>query len=163
MSQLSTVGLGYGIQPVGVGPFKGYNRTGGTITKGYIAQFDLTESQSETTNVNMGDPASVWANLVAVASATPGRGIAILLDDSLADNAVGNWWTGGTGYVQVQKNSGSIAVGDRLVLTTAGYADADTSTGNVYIAVALEAVTTPSTATPAYCLLLTGPWVNGVV
>ena len=162
MSQLSLIGPAYGVQPVSVGAFQAYNRTGGTLTKGYVAQFDLAKSQAETTNVIIGDPASVWANMVAVASATPGRGVAVLLDDSLADNALGNWYTGGVGYVQVQKNSGDIAVGDRLVLTTAGYADADTSTGNVYIAIALEAVTGPSTATPALCQLIVSPWVNGV-
>jgi len=75
---------------------KAYNRSGATRKKGDILMADLLMTATETTSIVLGDEANVLANLVVPATA----GLAtfpmyVLLDDTVADNKIGEWLVSG--------------------------------------------------------------------
>lgn len=132
--------------------FEGYNRTGSTVTKGTVLAIDVTMTATESTNLIPGSPSSGLLNLRAPAAQDLVSGfLAVLLDDSCADNAKAKWGYRGSMKVKVQKDSGNISIGDPLVGSTSQYADADPTAGYKYIAKAKEAVTGPSSPVLAEC------------
>lgn len=76
----------------GVWKGKAFNRLGATVTKGSVALLDLGTTQPETNNNTLGLADSGFANARAVAAAGQAyHPRVVLLDDSVADNALGTW------------------------------------------------------------------------
>lgn len=130
--------------------FEAFNRSGGTVTKGTVLAVDVTTSEAESLNLIAGSVSSGLINMrTPIASDLSAGFLAVLLDDSCADNKKARWGYRGLMDVKVQKNSGNIAKGDNLVGSTSAYADADPTAGYKYIAKAAAARTGPST--PVLC------------
>lgn len=132
--------------------FRAVNRTGGALTKGAVVAIDVTMAATESTNLIAGSTASGLRHVRAPAAQDLISGfLCVLLDPTCADDAEGNFGYRGLMDVQVQKNSGDIAIGDPLVGSTSQYADADPTAGYKFCAKAAETVTGPSSATLARC------------
>lgn len=70
------------------------NRTGATLLKGQFAMMDILKTQAETTSVEVGNAASVFANLTPVTQAGYDAGFPIYCcdeDDGIPDNQKGQF------------------------------------------------------------------------
>lgn len=129
-----------------------YNRTGSAVVAGDVVQFDLNQVNSEVTSIDEGVAASIFANFLIPVATASGVGIGAgsiygVVQGSIADNAKGKVMLRGITNAYVIAASGSIAIGDPLVLATAMNCDLIEAAGEPYHAIALEAATTPTTRT----------------
>lgn len=130
---------------------------GAAAAKGEIWQFDLARSDGDTTNFQVGDDNSCFANLVASSAAGVESGVFAIALEAIAEDKPGRWALCGLVEALVQKNSGNIAINDVLVSTASQkYLDADVTAGARHLAKAMEAKTGPSTATLAWV------WFDGL-
>ncbi|MEQ8770063.1 MAG: hypothetical protein RIB60_06095 [Phycisphaerales bacterium] len=134
-----------------------YNRVGSAKTKGYVGAVDLTHTATETTGVNEGESSGALSNVRAAAAGDVLLGnCVVLLEQSLADDAIGYWQAGGEAKALVSKNSGNVAVGDPLYVGVSGQVGTlttDASAGAARVGVAQEALTAPGD-TGALCTVL---------
>lgn len=124
------------------------NRTGGMLTRGEIVMVDHASSSSEATEAGFSQTGND-GNAITPATAGLGyRYFAVLLDETCADDTVGNFAIVDDDVeAWIIKGSGSVNVGDALQPANSSTdLSANTAGAGVkYIAIALEAVTTPST------------------
>lgn len=135
------------------------NRSGGAWVIGDVIQLDLTQSESEVTSVAFGEDASIWANAInPTAAGVQGSIMGVVVEtDGIADNATGTVrFQGVVDQAYVIKATGNIAIGDKLVATTARNLDADRASNEMIIGRSLEAKTTPTTRT------LAKVWFDGI-
>lgn len=142
------LGLSVG-KPIDV---QAYNRTGSSRAEGDVVQFDLNQSQGEVTSIDEGTSSSIYANFIQPVATASGVAIGAgsiygVVQETIADNAKGKVRVRGITNAFVIAASGSIAIGDPLVLATAYNADLVEAAGEPYHAIALEAATTPTTRT----------------
>jgi len=129
-----------------------FNRSGATLAVGDVVQFDMNQSQAETTSVVEGAEASIWANVIDPVATATGVGIgagsfyAVALE-SIADNAEGKVRVRGKCQAYVIAASGSVAIGDPLVCAASNNLDLIEAAGEPYHAIALSAATTPTART----------------
>lgn len=124
------------------------------FSRGHVAQFDLGNTDPDVTNNIPGDANSGFCNVI-----TPRTGAAacclggVFLDD-VVDNGKQFLMFVGTAYVYVKKASGSITKGEALGMVNGQKylaSEADLVAGDRFVAEALEAITTPTTATLCKC------------
>lgn len=142
--------------PVGPGvqgqsePRKFINRTGGTITRGYVATIDFGLTSTEAVGHDVGQEDAGSANAVApVAGDISGdpRLFAILDQESLADNKEGRWIIRGPVRAQCVGSS-ALTANNPLVVTTNGHLDKTTAAGETIVAIPLEVNATSLTVSP---------------
>lgn len=132
------------------------------ITQGEVVVFDLTNTDGDVSNNIVGDAASGFANVKkpAAGDIVKSAVYGLALED-IADNATGRILICGIAQGSLIRASGSIASGDALVPTTAGDLDGIIANGERQIAIALEAVTTPTTSTLGRVLFNGWCWQQG--
>ena len=123
--------------------------SGSTRAIGDVVQLDMNQSQSETDSIAFGDDGSVWANFIEPVATASGVGIGAgsyygVALESIADNAKGKIRMRGIVDAFVIASSGSIAIGDPLVIAASYNLDLVEAAGEPYHAIALEAATTPT-------------------
>jgi hypothetical protein len=125
--------------------------------KGDILQFDIGQSDGDVTNFQVGSPNGAFANLIAPTAAGVKSGVfALALEDVAADKQ-GNFLLSGVVEGKVIRASGSVAAGDPLVAVAASpNADGVLAAGEKYVALALEAKTTPTSAVACWM------WFDGL-
>lgn len=149
---------GLGVGPANLADGNAYVR-GQDFSVGMVGQFDLANTDSNVTNNIPGHPASGFSNLIVPASPANQGGILAVMKTATAQNTKGQFRSLGEAYVLVVKASGSVAKGDALcVVASHTYLSPSTAAGDRYVAIALEAATTPTTPTLVRCLI---DMVNG--
>lgn len=131
-----------------------YNRSGAALAEGDVVQFDLNQSQSETDAIIENDDGSILANVIDPVATASGVAIGAgsmyaVAQEAIADNGKGRVRVRGRTQAYVIAASGSIAIGDPLVIAASNNLDLIEAAGEPYHAIALEAVTTPTTRTLA--------------
>lgn len=136
-----------------------YNRTGATLLKGQVAMVDKAGTQAETTEpYGVGSVNGPWANLTPCTQAGVDNGyeVYVCLDDSVADNAAGNFGICGVFEVAVLDDDVSatdVDRGDALQILVSESATAvsewlsKATTGARHVGVAHEDAAADSTVT----------------
>lgn len=123
-----------------------FNRTGSALAHGALCRLDLTKAQGETTSINTGSTASIFANVTPMATdknlfayvvAQPGAG------KTIADNAEGIFAIAGIVDLIIPN---STAVGVSVGPTTSGVAAIAWTTSGVACGIVLEANSTGAAA-----------------
>ncbi len=101
---------------------KAFNRTGGTLNYGDVVALDLTGSDGDVSTyaeylATPNNEASPLANVIAVGSAAASGWILLVAQETIADNAKGNFLLKGLTQVNVVGSS-AVAIGGRLAPTS---------------------------------------------
>lgn len=158
---LPCASAGGGLQMATVDVLDCINRSGGALAPGDVVQFDFAQGDGDVSNYTWGDDNSAWKNVIApTAAVVAGTSYAVIGvvqgSSSIADNGiVPRIRVVGPTDAYVIAASGSVALSNRLVATTAKNFDLVDAAGEPYLAWAMEAVATPTTRT------LGQVWVNG--
>ncbi len=146
-------GLGFDVTP------KAFNVVvrGGDGSQGDVYQFDMGLTDASVLNNVPGERDGGYVSVVPPnAAGVAGGAIMCVLMQDISDDETGIAWTVGIiPSAFVIKASGNIAIGNPLVATTSKNLDGVTAQGERYIALALEAQTTPTSRT------LSKVWFNG--
>jgi hypothetical protein len=142
----------YGIQPTCTAPVRVFSRAGAMVV-GDVLAFDIIGSDAAVTTFGVGETTSGWANVRPasageIAGTTPT--VFCVCTEAAADDAEGMVLV--TGYVVafVIDANASIVVGDRLAVTATKEFNGGTAVaGEAIVAIANQALTTPTTRTLA--------------
>ena len=136
-------GIGFDVAPRPVGVIV----RGGNGTAGDIYQFDIGNTDASVVHNVAGQPDSGYVSVVDpnAAGVAGGAILCVLMQDISDDESGLAWIEGIVDSAFVIKASGNIAVGDPLVATTSKNLDGTSAQGERYVALALEAKTSPST------------------
>jgi len=118
---------------------------GGTAAVGDVLQFDMLAEDAAVSTATIGADNGIWKNV----SAPTTNGIAAGMWNAVATEAIAATATGAVrvwGIIDayVIAASGSVAIGSRLVPTTAKNFDLVSAAGEVYRALGMAAVSSPS-------------------
>ena len=123
------------------------NRTGGATVVGEPYVLDLAASDGDVSTFRPGPDTSIWANVIDAGSVVAGTlTICVVALEAVADNAEFQACYFGFCDALIIDDTDSVAVGDPLALI-AGSFDAEPAVDQPVFAFALEALTTPTTAT----------------
>lgn len=157
-----TAGPTGGLEPLPI-KFKGvYNRTGGAVAANDIVMFDLTSADAASTSEDPGAAkgTSIYQNVIkpVVTGTSQSFPCALVLTGG-ADDAEIEVLVYGMATAKAIKASGNIAIGDRLVADVNMNVDGTSAVGERFVAIARQALTTPTTRTD--CKVFFNGWGFG--
>jgi len=125
-------------------------KRGGDGVIGQLCVLDLSNADAAVDNNSVGEADSGLRSVRVPVAGDQNAGVACVLTKAVTDDQDVDAVFVGRVKALVQKNSGNIAAGDPLYIGTSTALDADSpGVGKKIVAIALEAVTGPSSATLA--------------
>lgn len=155
MSKVASVGH----PPFGFEPHRSIIRATArlAVNAGDIVQIDVGQSDAAVDTFSVGRETGAFANVIAPTAAGVKSGIFAVALETLADNEAGQFLLSGLVQVSVIKGAGNVVAGDPLVaIASQDWLDAALAAGEKYVALALEALTAPTSATSCWV------WFDGV-